>query len=182
MRVLHVYNQAQVFHLSGHKVDHVIRTEGQDCIFAWLSEDLLDSFNARYGSFASFIANEHETRLFLNLDGELFPLVIRYLQTGELHVPPNETQSILSLAAMLGFPTIIAKINNTVNRELEPIKELLSVAVSKGINKDSALEVWDQFVADHTDYLVHMTSHGLFDPLLGLLSSLVSCTDTEHEL
>lgn len=180
MRVLHVYNQAQTFHLSGQKVDQVIRTEGEDCIFAWLSEDLLDRFNQRYGAFASFIVNGEETSLFLNLDGELVPSIIRYIQTGELHVHPQETQAILSLASVLGFTSIVNKISFSIHREVAPFSETFISTITKGINKDSAKEVWDQFAEDHLDYLVHMTSYGYLDPLMSLMAALNKSTEEEH--
>lgn len=179
MSVTHIYNQSQTFHLSRPKVDTIIQTEGTDCIFYWLRGDLQDTFNCRYGAFASFVINNpQEISLYLNVDAELLSLIIQYLQTGQLIVPYEECNSLASLASMMGLGTMITKINCIAEQQLSPFKNVVRNAVTRGVNKEVATEIIDRFFEDHRDVLIPA---GRILERLGLLfHELCVSTEVEH--
>lgn len=179
MSVFHIYNQSQTFHLSRTKVDTIIQIEGTDCIFYWLREDLRDTFNCRYGSFASFVCSSpQEISLYLNVDAELLSLIIQYLQTGQLVVPYEECNSLASLAAMMGIGSMITKINCIADQQLSPLKHAIQNTVTRGVNKDVASEIIDRFFHDHRDVL--LSSSRILEKLGFLFNELYVSTEIEH--
>ena len=172
MKVLHVYNQWQVFHISGVKVRDVCNEEGLGCIFCWVDPNKESAFNSRYGSFASFTVNGDEANLYLNVDAELLSSIIQWIQTKTVS---NASPELIELASVMGFHRFTETIQTMVQARCKNLKNLILSAVTKGVKTDVASEIIENFFEDYQFELVNTP------PILcTLFKSLDDSTEVEH--
>jgi len=136
-RVVHVYNQSKVYHLTRQILSDCALTSDCDptsdcsltqdnyCFFYHILSKDTNEFNSLYSSFACLIERSSiEADLYLNVDEDALYHIIRYIQTNKINGVDIYTENwktvdeLIDLATMFGMPSLVSEM-----RALQPPEE-----------------------------------------------------------